>query len=260
MRKNTLFLYIGMFVFLFCALSCGGHNDKMKFDTITGKDGAPMARIPAGEFVMGAQEGRGENDEFPRHKVYVDEFYMDQYEVTVSRYKKFCEATERKMPEQMQQSGDDFPVINVTWFDAAAYAAFYGERLPTEAEWEKACRAGTDMDFYFGDLLDKDEANFNSKGPVKVGSYQPNAYGLYDMHGNVYEWCNDWFSDSYYQSSPYKNPKGPETGKNKVMRGGGWNNFYPSNCRSANREWFLPETAHKITGFRCVISKPVKDK
>ena len=192
---------------------------------ITGKDGAEMAPIPAGEFQMGRDDGG--YSEIPAHTVYLDTFYIDQYEVTNAMYAGFLNEYGRTTDEEgnellsldnefclIEKAGnayrpetgyEDHPIVMVSWYGAAAYAQFYGKRLPTEAEWEKAARGGlVDMLYPWAQMLYpwkdeirmvyKEKANYdgNIGGTTPVGSYPPNNYGLYDMAGNVWEWCADW--------------------------------------------------------------------
>jgi len=161
--------------------------------------------------------------------------------------------------------GDKHPAMWVTWYDANAFAEWMGCRLPTEAEYEYATRAGTTTPFYTGDCLTTDQANFNGtkpylnceKGinrnkPIPVGSFEPNAFGLYDMHGNMVEWCSDWYGE--YNINDKINPKGPETGDIKVFRGGG--NWLPAgNCRSAWRGGDPPINRGDGLSFRIVKDK-----
>jgi len=224
---------------------------------IAGKDGAPMLLVPAGEFLMGSPAGevnlRWEN---PRHKVFLDAYYIDKYEVTVARYRKFCQETGRDMPPAPPWGWqDNHPIVNVTWNDAAAYAKYYGKRLPTEAEWEKACRADSNTKYCssnagtnLGDYAWY-AANSN-KQTHPVGAKKPNALGIYDMHGAVWEWCSDWYGENYYKNSPKDNPQGPSGGPGRVLRGGGW---YSSAgyCRSAFRNWDPPSFKRINYGFRC---------
>ena len=233
---------------------------------IIGKDGASMVLIPAGEFTMGSPQGGGEN-EHPQHKVYLNTYYIDKYEVTVAQYRKFCEETRREMPKVPYWGWqDNQPIVNVTWDDAVAYANYYGKRLPTEAEWEKACRGGTTTAFHYGNSLNSDQVNFSGDYPyggasegvyrkktTSVGSFQPNAFNLYDMHGNASEWCSDWYDMNYYKNSPTKNPTGPTSGHDRVLRGGGWC-LTAEDCRSARRLRFVPIAECDYLGFRCVFS------
>lgn len=218
-----------------------------------------LVLIPGGEFVMG-KDGKG--DYSPAHKVYLDSFYMDKYEVTNAQYFKFCQKTGRKLPEfwgmKQYHCGSDFPnhpVVGVSWSDANSYAEWAGKRLPTEAEWEYAARGGlADMNYPSGDELDSTLANYSfqgyTKGTVEVGSYPPNGYGLHDMVGNVWEWVSDYYHSGYYNSSPYKTPTGPKEGKFRLFRGGSWhsgpycNRAYYRNALPANWVDFAG-------GFRC---------
>jgi formylglycine-generating enzyme required for sulfatase activity len=200
-----------------------------------------MVLIPAGEFLMGDAFNEGDSDERPQHRVYLDAFFIDQYEVTNAQYKAFCDATGRSYPPDPEIWGDyfttgyflnrpDYPVVDVTWFDAQAYAEWAGKRLPTEAEWEKAARGGLEGKRYpWGDASSHDDANYGEKGgrdqwtyTSPVGSFPPNGYGLYDMAGNVWEWCADGYDENYYSRSPNQNPTGSATETNRVSRGGSW--------------------------------------
>ncbi|MFH1824481.1 MAG: formylglycine-generating enzyme family protein [Candidatus Firestonebacteria bacterium] len=222
---------------------------------------ADMIYISAGEFEMGSNDY---DNEKPVHKVYLDAYYIDKYEVTFEQYDKFREATNREKPSDSGWGRGKMPVINVSWNDAVAYAEWAGKRLPTEAEWEKACRAGSSGKYCFGDseseLGDYAWSWYGSNSGSKthaVGQKKPNKWGLYDMHGNVWEWCSDWYDDKYYEVvaglGQANNPKGPNTGTYKVLRGGSWYN-YALNCRSALRINFTPGSRDDNVGFRCVLS------
>jgi len=211
-----------------------------------------MARIPGGYFLMGSDKY---NDEKPVHKVYVDGFYLDKYEVTVAQYERFLNATGQRQPEnwneQLQQR--NHPVVYVSWDDAVAYARWAGKRLPTEAEWEYAARGGNagldgkaKYEYPWGNEASHERANYSGKEgknqwdrTAPVGSFSANGYGLYDMAGNVWEWCADWYDENYYTQSPERNPRGPSNGQSRVLRGGGWINN-DSNMRCALRLWFTP--------------------
>jgi formylglycine-generating enzyme required for sulfatase activity len=221
---------------------------------------ANMVLIPAGEFNMGSPPGKWQDDEHPQHSVYVDSFYMDKYEVTVGQYKEFIRATGHPSPPawvSKYSATDNHPIIGVSWEDADAYAQWAGKRLPTEAEWEYACRAGSTAKYTSGDFEDALSEHawyyFNSYGkPRPVGQKKPNAWGLYDMHGNVWEWCSDWYKSGYYKRSPTKNPKGPRNGLAHVARGGAWN-ISARNLRSATRGFGSPTGPGKTVGFRCAM-------
>jgi len=223
---------------------------------------AEVILIPGGEFLMGKD---GEGDCSPAHKVYVDSFYMDKYEVTNAQYAKFCEETGRGLPEfwgiKEFHNGPDFPnhpVVGISWRDAEGYAEWAGKRLPIEAEWEYAARGGlVDMNYPHGDELDSSQANYtltDLEGTVAVGSFPPNGYGLHDMTGNVWEWVADYYAKDYYESSPRENPTGPEKGRFKVIRGGGWHSG-PSCNRVYYRNALSPNWVDFAVGFRCVKDK-----
>jgi iron(II)-dependent oxidoreductase len=218
-----------------------------------------MVLIPGGAFAMGA---KGEGDHSPHHEVSIGAFYIDRYEVTNAQYYEFCEASARRLPEfwgmEAFRSGPDYPehpVVGISWYDARAYAEWAGKRLPTEAEWEYAARGGlTDKEYPHGDGIDSTTANFTKAelgGPVPVGSYPPNGFGLYDMAGNVVEWVADYYAGEYYSDSPFENPEGPEKGKFKVIRGGGWHSG-PSCCRVFYRNALPANWRDFNVGFRCV--------
>jgi len=237
---------------------------------ISGKDGAPMVLVPAGEFTMGSPDGVGEKEEHPQHTVDLDAFYIDQYEVTTEQYAQFMSATGHSAPEfwdQVDSSRDGKkPVIGINGDDAQTYCDWAGKRLPTEAEWEKAAR-GTDQRTYpWGDTNpDSRIANFGKDWDSEmyaerlkaVGSYErgKSPYGAYDMVGNVSEWGADWYDKDYYGKSPQKNPHGPSSGVLKVLRGGSWLDS-PTYLRSALRYWFNPAYRYANIGVRCAQDAP----
>jgi formylglycine-generating enzyme required for sulfatase activity len=235
--------------------------------------GTDMIQIAAGRFVMG---DKGEADAAP-HEVSVSAFMMDKYLVTQELYQRLMAGNPSRW------KGPKNPVEQVRWSDAVKFCNqrsqaeglqpcynltnwtcnfdATGYRLPTEAEWEYACRAGTTTAYYFGDSASQlgDYAWFdkNSGGhPQPVGQKRPNAWGLYDLSGNVWEWCNDFYLVDYYQKSPKEDPRGPETGETKVVRGGAWR-FSDQTCRAGYRYNENPGYAdvcfgYDIYGFRCV--------
>jgi formylglycine-generating enzyme required for sulfatase activity len=218
-----------------------------------------MVLIPAGDFQIGSND---QNDEKPVHTVYLDAFYMDVYEVTNAQYKKFIDATGHKSPtywNDKDYNAPNQPVVGVSWNDAVAYCQWAGKRLPTEAELEKAARGGLVGKRYpWGDTLTHDDANYAGTGgkdiweyTSPVGSFAPNQYGLYDVAGNVWEWCSDWYNESYYTNSPKQNPTGPSSGLSRVLRGGSWGD-YDNDLRVSNRSRSGPSHAYDYVGFRCV--------
>jgi len=219
-----------------------------------------MALIPGGTCMIGSTHGQAIAS--PRHPVLLSTFFLDTREVSNKEYYDFCMETGYRLPEfwgmETYKSGLDYPdhpVVGVSQSDASEYASWAGKRLPTEAEWEHAARGGLDdISYYFGDKADHSKARYNDpeaeKGPVKCASYPPNAYGLYDMSGNVWEWVSDWFSESYYQESAEKDPQGPAGGNFKVFRGGGWHSG--PGCLTVHRRNALPQHWLDMAGgFRC---------
>ncbi|MCK6622403.1 MAG: SUMF1/EgtB/PvdO family nonheme iron enzyme [Calditrichaceae bacterium] len=224
--------------------------------------------IKGGEFKMGSNEDANEK---PIHPVKISPFRLGRYTVTAGQYQRFDpDHTKRNKKGYGGFFKDDKqPAINVSWYDAYIFCKWAGGRLPTEAEWEYACRAGTATPFSTGDNLTTDQANYDGNYPYKnhpkgkylekttpVGSYPPNAWGLYDMHGNVYEWCQDWYDGKYYdvckKQGVVENPTGPESGSYRVLRGGSWfsNAQY---CRSADRDNADPGDRLRYVGFRLVF-------
>jgi len=231
--------------------------------------GMKLLLIPAGTFMMGSPAS--EKDRFKnetQHQVTLTKpFYMGRTEVTQGQWKKVM-GTEPWKGKAYVQEGDDYPAVYVSWDDAVEFckklSAMEGKvyRLPTEAEWEYACRGGTKTAFYFGN----DEAelskyawwggtllNGNAKDEKyahRVAQKLPNPFGLYDMHGNVYEWCSDWMVD--YPSTPLTDPRGPDAGAFRVLRGGSWVSA-PDGFRCAGRFGSTPEDRVNYVGFRLVL-------
>ena len=240
-----------------------------------------MVLIPAGEFQMGSNNG--EEDEKPVHTVYVDAFYIDKYEVTNAQYKKFIDANPQwrkyRIPHAYHNGyylydwdGDNYPagkanhpVVYVSWYAAMAYSEWAGKRLPTEAEWEKAARGGfAGRKYTWGNSLDSSMANYGQSigQNTPVGTYPANAYGLYDMAGNVSEWCLDAYHANFYvRSSRWNSFSGDNTSDiisnftnvkgTRVLRGGSWNS-QSRFVRVANRLYGAPSDTHSLNGFRCV--------
>jgi sulfatase modifying factor 1 len=225
------------------------------------------AEIPEGTFIMGSPENElGRTVDEIQHKVKINSFKMSKYEITFEQYYAFCEDTHTKKPFycDWQYRLSLLPVIKVNWYDATAFADWMDCRLPTEAEWEYACRAGTITQFNTGSILTNLQANYlgtfppiddsiHRPGgkPMPVGSFSPNSWGLYDMHGNVEEWCSDWYGK--YPRTSQTNPKGPSSGSYRVLRGG--NNYKAmGDCRSASRWRVRPEEPFFIdyAGIRLV--------
>ena len=281
--------------------------------TIVSKDGAEMVLVPAGEFVMGTApddiarllrrhpkaNGAILKDEIPKHRVFLEAFYIDKYEVTNARFQQFVQTTGYRTQAEREGGGkirtgaktwaqvpdatwraprgqgssiaglEAHPVVQVSWHDAKAYCTWAGKRLPTEAEWEKAAR-GTDGRLYpWSNELDGTRANFcdrhcpfewkdasaddGYRSTAPVGSYEggKSPYGAYDMAGNVWEWVADWYDAKYYQRSPARNPSGPTSGTQVVLRGGSWL-YTASDFRTTERAGVPPERRNENIGLRCV--------
>jgi uncharacterized protein (TIGR02996 family) len=262
-------------------LLCAG----VRFDLprLSNRLGMELALIPPGAFLMGSpsdEAERGEDEQ--QHEVeIVRAFGLGVHPVTVGQFRAFARATGYRQT-RWQHPGfpqeDTHPVVWVSWIDAQAFCTwltptdpgrFY--RLPSEAEWEYACRAGAPeaYPFHIGQplhTLSSTQANFNGNIPyggaaagpdlgrtTPVGSYPPNGWGLYDMHGNVWEWCADWHRADYYPQSPRQDPPGPTGGSDRVIRGGCWVNHGPL-CRSAYRSGYVPTFRNNYLGFRVALA------
>ncbi len=270
---------------LLTVLGCGG----TKRAAPTAAPPAGMALIPAGDFRMGSDDTDSRTNEQPVHRVYVDAFYMDTHEVTNSDYKRFLLANPQWQKGRISRalhngeylkdwngnnypaSKGEHPVKHVSWYAAMAYARWAGKRLPTEAEWEKAARGGKKgLKYPWGNTITPSDANYgwNVGDTCAVGSYTPNRYGLYDMAGNVHEWCLDAYNVDFYSSSARRNPLSDvgtianlgaiidaftKVKSVRVLRGGSWyDNARP--VRVAYRGGATPTDSFINLGFRCVRS------
>ncbi len=230
-----------------------------------------MMLIPAGTFEMGSpgNEKRRKSDEGPLHFVEITKpFYFGKYEVSQAQYFALMGMHRTKF------SGSEMPMENVNWTHVNGFTGTLSNkfnlkfRLPTEAEWEYACRAGTKTPFYTGKTITTKQANFDCREsyggsklgrylnmPTPVGKYPPNAFGLHDMHGNLWEWCSDFYQPNYYKKSPKKNPKGPVTGNFRVVKGGAWDEV-PYQLRAAYKEKRRHRSDKKNLGFRILLEIP----
>jgi sulfatase modifying factor 1 len=230
------------------------------------RDSSIMVRIPKGTFIMGDTVN---SDEMPVHSVYLGEYLIDKCEITNKQYKWFCDSTGTAYPNDPHFSGmDDYflsfpdhPVVEVSWLDAAAYAAWAHKSIATEAQWEKAGR-GTDARRYPWGNLEPDSTlcnmgdgdTFGYTSPVGQFAAGASFYGCMDLAGNVWEWCSDWYNSDYYAVSPGSNPTGPDSGYDRVAKGGSYNNGQSVWVRCAERYWG-PESGgnHPALGFRCAV-------
>jgi len=253
-----------VFLFLFSLIPAGSEVPRRNT-----KDKLTYVWIPAGTFRMGCSDGDKEcyEDEKPAHSVQLTHgYWMGQTEVTVDAFQLFAQATAVRMPPE--QKGSRFPVTAVIWEEADAYCKWAGGRLPSEAEWEYAARGGT-TGIRYGELDSIAWTSANSRNTVhEVARKKPNAYGLYDMLGNMWEWTADWYGARYYDQSPEVDPKGPPVGDTlidkakgdnrdvptRTLRGGGWRGF-PGVARASYRYWFVPTLRVANIGFRCVADK-----
>jgi formylglycine-generating enzyme required for sulfatase activity len=228
-----------------------------------GRNRAEMVSIPAEKFWMGCNEKVDQacdDDEKPGRNIFLDAYSIDKYEVTVAEYRRCVEArgqgcTNPDTGENCnwgKSDREDHPINCIDWNRAQGYCQWIGKRLPTEAEWEKAAR-GTDGRVYpWGNRWDAKNANVSGSGTVAVGSYSAGVspYGIYDMAGNVWEWVQDWYAAGYYQQGPARNPKGPDSGVGRFVRGGSWSRE-PRYVRGSYRDRGGPGDRHVPLGFRC---------
>ncbi len=237
---------------------------KMDSTMMKGRDGMTLLYVHAGEFTMGSDNG--ERGEKPVHTVYLDAFWIDQTEVTNEMYAKCMEVGQCDPPNTSSidyisiSSYAKHPVVYMDWKTANAYCSWVGRRLPTEAEWEKAARGTDERTYPWGEGIDCYKANYqnNCVGDTSpVGRYEggKSPYGAHDMAGNAWELVNDWYGETYYQSSPSSNPSGPDSGKYRVRRGGSWNSF-DYVARSAFHYANNPMLTDYSIGFRCARSVP----
>ncbi len=251
------------------------------------KDGLKYVWIPPGTFMMGCSPGDSEcqDDEKPAHRVTITKgFWLGQTEVTVGAYKRFARGTGRAMPEEPKfqnnalnpsWGNEQMPVVNVSWSDAVAYCRWAGGRLPTEAEWEYAARAGS-TEAHYGSIDDvawyadnsgrsridtkrifsEEQNNYLERLAAnwirmhEVAQKRANAWSLYDMLGNVWEWVNDWYDEGYYQNSPSQDPSGASSGKFRLLRGGSYD-YPPERVRVSDRGRLVPGDTSHIRGLRC---------
>lgn len=238
----------------------GTHDGKRSVETVATPE---VVLVEGGTFLMGSYVREGEE---PVHWVTLETYYIGKYPITVWQYRMFCEATGKPMPEGHNPwaHGEHTPIVNVTYDDAVQYCCWLSERyggdwrLPTEAEWEYAARGGDRSNGYMysgsNDLSAVGWFGGNtSVCPVLTGRKPANELGIFDMSGNVWEWCQDWYDVGYYARSPASNPRGPSSGTRRVLRGGAGDDI-PLTCRVAHRSHYTPGERRANSGFRVVFS------
>lgn len=230
-------------------------------------DPVTMVTIEAGEFLMGNPEGVGRADEWPQRSVYLDTFAIDEVEVTNERYMAFVATTGHRNPSNPYGTGpllsakgiEQLPAVQITWYDAKAYCSWAKKRLPTEAEWEKAARGSDGRKFPWGNQAPtlkranfdrewEEEKTFHPVGTLPDGD---SPYGVKDLSGNAREWVQDWYDAEYYKHAPDRNPRGPEKGIVRSIRGGSWHSPVSDITTSARGRGGFALQTHG-TGFRCV--------
>ena len=274
---------------LLAAWGCGGARPEPSLPTAPAgviRDPAPMVLVPAGPFLRGSPAPTPpEKDDAPARPIQLGAFRVDRTEVTNAAYARFVEATGRRPPQwgaedarrarrpgeasapdwsrfgwdggRPQPGTGDLPVTLVTWFDAEAYCAWAGKRLPTEAEWEKAARGTDGRRYPWGGEPPEGRANFGGAhpGPLPAGTFPGGAspYGALDMAGNAAEWVADYHAPGYYREAPERDPRGPGRGVARAVRGGFWRD--PAERITVHRRWRLPPAQkHGGVGFRCARS------
>ena len=230
-------------------------------------DPVTMVTIEAGEFLMGNPEGVGRADEWPQRSVYLDTFAIDEVEVTNERYMAFVATTGHRNPPNPYGTGpllsakgiEQLPAVQITWYDAKAYCSWAKKRLPTEAEWEKAARGSDGRKFPWGNQAPtlkranfdrewEEEKTFHPVGTLPDGD---SPYGVKDLSGNAREWVQDWYDAEYYKHASDRNPRGPEKGIVRSIRGGSWHSPVSDITTSARGRGGFALQTHG-TGFRCV--------
>jgi len=258
MKTRTILSFLLLVLLVACQSTTSPTPPNQRISQI---DRATLLLVPAGEFLMGFDQGSFDED--PAHTVHLNAFWIDQTEVTNARY-ALCVQAGACVPPANPGSYDDpayanHPVVYVSWQDALTYCSWAGRRLPTEAEWEKASRGTDGRTFPWGEGISCSQATYDScltwSKTSPVGSYPQSAspYGALDMSGNVWEWISDWYEIEYYSQSPASNPQGPASGTNRVLRSGSWHDL-DWTMRTYCRGESIPTRHHYSIGFRCAMS------
>ena len=263
--KWLLILFVGLLSVAVTALA----------NSSEAEEPAGMVLIPAGEFLMGSPEGKGRKDEYPQHKVYLDAYWIDRYEVTGGDFEKYLVQNPKQHPtitgwydRKARPGMERKPVIGLTWKWCQNYCLWRGKRLLTEAEWERAAGGTNHRTYPWGEELPDESRShfyrccFIDKGDIlrEVGSLElgKTPEGVYEMSGNIAEWVFDWYDARYYQKSPGKNPQGPTKGKYHVVRGGAWNSL-PDYMRVSHRYGQNDGQEFYGIGCRCAKSHNLKE-
>ncbi|TAN43020.1 MAG: formylglycine-generating enzyme family protein [Nitrospirae bacterium] len=241
-------------------------GENIKTDEEMNPAGPEMIFVQGGTYQMGDSFGDGGSNERPVHQVKVDDFYIGKYQVTFDEYYIYCVEMGKNKPKDEGWGTGKRPAINVSWNDAADYCKWLtkktGEsyRLPTEAEWEYAARSGGKAEKWAGTSNESELGNYSfydkkhGDQTHPVGGKMPNGLGIYDMSGNVWEWCSDIYDEHYYKDSAAENPNGPDSGWYRALRGGSWNN-YAWNVRTTTRQGKYPVYHSNNLGFRVARTK-----
>jgi formylglycine-generating enzyme required for sulfatase activity len=252
----------GLLRFLHQALPEAPSGQRDRILAVLDALGYPLCYVPAGSFRMGSNIGGfAFVDERPVHEVQLTEYWIDRFPVTNRQFAAFAAESGfgGKAWRQMAHTGrEDHPVLFVSWYDANAYAAWCGKRLPTEAEWEKAARGIDGRRYPWGNRWDADLCNVNGRGTTPVGAHVSGAspYGCEDMAGNVWEWCEDWYGATWYRQKKSDKLLGPDSGGERVMRGGAWFNSL-ADTRTSRRNFKNPRSQFNFIGFRLVSPRPI---
>jgi formylglycine-generating enzyme required for sulfatase activity len=252
------------------AVTAPAIRDFSMYKTFVGDDGREMVQIPEGPFTMGSRDG--DPDEAPEHQVYLKSYYIDLKEVTQADYDRFVKMTKRGKifvpvfeDDISKILNPELPAMGMAWSDAEAYCRWAGKRLPSEAEWEKAARGEAKRRYPWGDEFRTGYANVDGeedgyKYLAKPGSFEGgrSPYGVYDMTGNVAEWVADPYDSAFYEKTPYRNPKGPDDGEHKVIRGGSWRESQ-LNARLTKRFQAKMLRTDATIGIRCAKDADEKD-